>query len=56
MLNTPDNRSEQIGVRLTPEERQVIEEAAAADQRKLSDWARLALLKAARRRSRAKVA
>jgi uncharacterized protein (DUF1778 family) len=56
MRNVTDNRTEQIGVRLTSAERQALESAAAADQRKISDWARLALLRAAKRRSRRRAA
>ncbi len=49
MRNTSKPRSDQIGIRLAPDERQLVEAAARKDQRNISDWARLALLRAARR-------
>jgi len=39
--------TEQIRVRVTPDERQAIQAAAAGEQRTMSDWARLRLRMAA---------
>jgi len=49
-------KAAQINVRVSEAEREAIESAAAADQRRLSDWARLALLRAARRKPRRRTA
>jgi uncharacterized protein (DUF1778 family) len=56
MRNQTDERYGQIGIRISQAEREVIESAARRDQRKLSEWARLALLRAARRKPRRKAA
>jgi len=44
-----ETRTEQIGVRYTPEERALIESAARREQRTLADWLRLLSLRAAKR-------
>jgi len=44
-----ENRTEQIGIRLTPDERASLEAAAEREQRTLADWSRLALLREAKR-------
>ena len=41
-----EKKTLQMGIRLTPEEKAKIEKAAAKDNRKPSDWARLAILAA----------
>jgi uncharacterized protein (DUF1778 family) len=45
----PFLRGGQIGIRLNGEERRIIEAAAKIADRKLSDWARINLLRVARR-------
>lgn len=44
-----DNRVSILSVRLTLADRRRIEAAAKADQRKVSDWARVKLLEAVRK-------
>ena len=41
-------RTQQIGIRLTDEERALLEKAAATQDRTISDWGRATLLRAAR--------
>ena len=41
-----ENKSVQIGIRLSEEEKARIERAAAADYRTPSDWVRVAIMKA----------
>ena len=46
MAEEKENKSAQLAIRLTAEEKRRIEKAAAKDMRKPSDWARLAILEA----------
>jgi len=47
MKTDPFLRAAQLGIRLTPKERQALDAAALKDGRKTSDWARVTLLRAA---------
>ena len=47
--NDPFLRAGQLGIRLNGEERRIIDAAARIADRKPSDWARVALLRLARR-------
>ena len=56
MRHNTEPKATQINVRVSAAERDVIEAAAAADRRLLSDWTRLVLLRAAKRRRTRKAA